>query len=270
MLSRRSSRKKSLKSDVPKLNPGAVPRHIAIIMDGNGRWAKTHRFSRILGHRRGAESVRSVVTACCDLGVEVLTLYAFSEENWGRPRIEISALMKILSGFLVSERKLLKQNDVRLTTIGDISKFPEEVQRTLRETMLLTQSNRKMLLVLALSYSGRDEIARAVRTIAGKVRDHKLEPREIDEALVESFLDTAGLPDPDLLIRTSGEMRISNFLPWQIAYTELYVTPVFWPAFGREELFKAVREYGRRERRFGLTGEQIATPKGPARWKSAI
>ncbi|MFH1018373.1 MAG: isoprenyl transferase [Pseudomonadota bacterium] len=259
-----------MKSDVAQAPPGAIPRHIAIIMDGNGRWARTHRFTRIMGHRRGAENVRAVVTACCNLGVEVLTLYAFSEENWGRPRTETAALMKILTRFLVSERKLLEEKRVRLATIGDVSKLPPAVYHTLRETMLLTQANRRMTLVLALSYGGRDEITRAVQAISRRVRDHKLDPQDIDEDLVASHLDTAGLPDPDLLIRTSGEMRISNFLPWQIAYTEIYVTPVFWPEFTREELLKAIREFGHRERRFGLTAEQVAKSKAPSRWKSAI
>jgi undecaprenyl diphosphate synthase len=237
-------------------------------MDGNGRWAHAHRFSRIIGHRHGAENVRDVVTACCGLGVEVLTLYAFSEENWGRPRTETSALMKILERFLVTERKLLKKNDVRLLTIGDTLKLPANVRKTLDETMLITSGHRKMKLVLALSYGGRDEIARAVRSIAREVREHRLDPDAIDEEVIAAHLDTAGLPDPDLLIRTSGELRISNFLPWQIAYSEFYVTPVFWPDFSKEELLKAVHDFGRRERRFGLTGEQVEKTKDPERWKS--
>jgi undecaprenyl diphosphate synthase len=236
-------------------------------MDGNGRWAKLHRRNRILGHRRGVETVREIVTACCEAGIQVLTLYAFSEENWGRPATETAALMRILKRFLVSERGLLKKNEVKLRTIGDTSKLPKDVRKTLAETMLLTEHHRRMQLVLALSYGGRDEIVRAVREIARKAAAREIEPGTIDAATVADHLDTAGLPDPDLLIRTSGEMRTSNFLPWQLVYTEMIVTPVLWPDFDRTELAKALAEYARRERRFGLTGEQVARPQEGTSWR---
>ncbi len=230
-------------------------------MDGNGRWAQEHHLNRVVGHRKGADAVREIVTACRELGVKFLTLYAFSEENWKRPKPEITALMTLLRKFLVSERKLLMDNGVRLLTIGDIDKLPARARETLEETLKLTAGNREMNLVLALSYGGREEIVRAVVQIAKKVKAGKLDPSDISAPVISCHLDTVGIPDPDLLIRTSGEVRTSNFLPWQSIYSELYLTPTLWPDFSRDELIKAIKEYGERERRFGLTSEQLPQKK---------
>ncbi|HLG20109.1 MAG TPA: isoprenyl transferase [Bdellovibrionota bacterium] len=239
------------------LQGAQIPRHIAIIMDGNGRWAKAHRLTRFRGHRHGAEAVRRAVTACRELGVEVLTLYAFSEENWNRPGDEIKALLKILKEFLVSERELLQKKDVRLRAIGDLSRLPEEIREILNETLELTRDHKSMSLVLALSYGGRDEIVRAVRSIAMRVAKGGVRPEQINQHMISQELDTAGLPDPDLLIRTSGEFRTSNFLPWQTIYTEFYVTPMLWPDFTIDELCRAILDFNRRERRYGRTSEQL-------------
>jgi undecaprenyl diphosphate synthase len=253
-----------LKSKVSEIAAARrIPRHIAIIMDGNGRWAKTHRLARIRGHRKGVDAVRSVVTACRKLGVEVLTLYAFSEENWRRPDSEIAALMTLLKRFLVSERKLLLENEIRLRTIGDTAKLPADVRKTLHQTMELTKNFHSMSLVLALSYGGREEITRAIRAIAEKVARREMKPEAINEEVVSSHLDTAEFPDPDLMIRTSGEFRTSNFLPWQSIYTELYVTQTLWPDFTQEEFMKAIHDYQKRERRFGLTSEQLGREEAP-------
>ncbi len=232
-------------------------------MDGNGRWAKRNIFNRFRGHRRGAEVVPRVVTACHELGVKHLTLYSFSEENWSRPKEEVSALMKLLKEFLISQRPLLMERKVRLRAIGNIDKLPPEPLQTLHETMKLTQDHQSMDLVLALSYGGRDEITRAVRQMAKEVLKGNLSPEAIHSETISAFLDTAEIPDPDLLIRTSGEMRTSNFLPWQLVYTELYVTPVLWPEFNTEELHRAIHEFNQRERRFGLTSEQLSTGATP-------
>lgn len=234
-----------------------TPQHVAIIMDGNGRWAKAHRLPRIEGHRKGTRAVREIVTFCREAQISYLTLYAFSDENWKRPRAETAALMTLLRTFLITERRLLTKHDVRLRAIGDITKLPRAAARVLQETMDSTRHHKSMTLVLALSYGGRDEIVRAVRKIADDVLDRKLKTEEIDENLVSSYLDTAGIPDPDLLIRTSGEMRLSGFLPWQTTYTELFVTSVLWPDFGRDEMNRALSAYKSRERRFGLTSEQL-------------
>jgi len=234
-----------------------LPRHIAIIMDGNGRWAKSQKLTRIVGHRRGVQAVRNTVTACREWNIEVLTLYAFSEENWKRPQTEVSALMALLRKFLVSERSLLIQNDIRLKAIGDLKKLPTQVQKVLNETMTLTKHHQSMTLVLALSYGGREELTRAIQTIAQDVLTKKLHPSDIHSETISSYLDTAEFPDPDLLIRTSGEYRTSNFLPWQSIYAELYITPTLWPDFTKEELFKALLAFSRRERRFGLISEQL-------------
>lgn len=237
-------------------------------MDGNGRWAKSRKLNRIVGHKKAVDTVRDTVTACRKLGINVLTLYAFSEENWKRPAAEIRALMELLKKFLVSERKLLIENDIRLRTIGNTKKLPKNVQKTLEETLTLTQDHQSMDLVLALSYGGREEITRAVQKICTKVKKGELSPKDISESTITSHLDTAGLPDPDLLIRTSGEFRTSNFLPWQGIYTEIYITPTLWPNFSTEDLHEALREYGLRERRFGLTSEQISQ-SGEHLWKNA-
>jgi len=226
-------------------------------MDGNGRWAKKRSLNRIRGHREGAESVRDIVRACREIGIEVLTLYAFSTENWQRPKQEILALMKLLKDFLRSELSEMMENDIRLNAIGQVGRFPGDVLKVLRGVMDKTQENSGMLLNLALSYGGRDEIVMAAGRIAAEVRAGQLEPKEITEKVFSNYLYTQGMPDPDLLIRTSGEMRVSNFLLWQIAYAEIYVTKTLWPDFRREELSRILHDYEKRERRFGTTGEQV-------------
>jgi len=232
-----------------------LPRHIAIIMDGNGRWAKIRGMTRFEGHREGAESVRVVVQTCRKLGIEVLTLYAFSLENWERPGSEISALINLLVQYLHSERGEMIEKGIRLRALGEIERFPESVQANLNEVVELTKGNQDMTLNLALSYGGRSEIIRATRMICEKCAEGELEPHMITETLFTDYLYTQSLPDPDLLIRTSGEFRISNFLLWQIAYTEIYITPVYWPDFREEQLFEAIRDYQSRERRFGKVSE---------------
>ena len=238
---------------------GNIPRHIAVIMDGNGRWAKAKGRMRIFGHQAGVESVRDITEACAQLGVEYLTLYTFSTENWGRPGDEVSALMQILVQSLRKETRRLNENNVRLQAIGQIERFPEVCQNELREAIALTKDNKRLQLNLALSYSGRWDITQAVRKIAERARAGELEPADIDDAMITSELVTAGIPDPDLIIRTSGEMRISNFLLWQLAYSELYITEAFWPDFRRDELYKAIQSYQKRERRFGKVSEQISS-----------
>jgi undecaprenyl diphosphate synthase len=233
-----------------------LPRHLAIIMDGNGRWAKERNLSRIEGHRAGAESVRVIVRSCRKIGIPVLTLYAFSKENWQRPSREVQALWRLLSRYLKSELGEMMENSIRLNTIGDIRELPKTVYRLLADTMEQTAANREMILNLALSYSGRSEIVRAAQKLADACVKRELRPSEIDEAIFSTYLYTADMPDPDLLIRTSGEQRISNFLLWQMAYTELYVSPVYWPDFREPELMAALDDYQRRERRFGKTGDQ--------------
>ena len=246
-----------MNSDTPSLRFDSPPRHIAIIMDGNGRWAKKRFLNRIRGHQEGAESVRDIVRACREIGIGVLTLYAFSTENWQRPRQEISALMSLLKGFLRSELAEMMKNSIRLNAIGQIERFPDDVVKVLHEVMATTRKNRGMILNLALSYGGRDEIVAAARKIAAEVRAGRLQPEEITEAVFSNYLYTQGMPEPDLLIRTSGEMRISNFLLWQIAYTEICITNTLWPDFRRDELIEILHEYQERERRFGITGDQL-------------
>ena len=239
------------------LDKERLPRHIAIIMDGNGRWAKRRSLERIMGHRRGMESVRTVVTACRELGVGVLTLYAFSTENWSRPATEVNALMALLKRYIRSEISDLHRNQIRVRVIGNIARLPDDIRRLIDESVAMTAANEGMVLNVALSYSGRDEIIRAVRCLARRVAHGELAADEITEDVLSAGLDTAGLADPDLLIRTSGELRISNFLLWQLAYTELYVTDVLWPDFGRDDLQRALIEYQQRVRRFGRTDEQL-------------
>ena len=234
-----------------------LPRHIAIIMDGNGRWAKKKALSRIMGHIKGVDAVREVVTACRELGIKVLTLYAFSIENWKRPTEEVNALMGLLKEYLQKECEEMLQNNIRLNAIGRISDLPPDVQATLQETMKKTERCDGMILNLALSYGGRSEILHAVQGIISDLQKGKVKPEGITVQRFSQYLWTHGLPDPDLLIRTSGEFRISNFLLWQIAYTELYVTDTLWPDFDRKELSKAIADYQSRERRFGLTSEQL-------------
>ncbi len=237
-----------------------IPRHIAIIMDGNGRWARKRLMNRISGHRKGMEAVRNVVIAARKVGVKFLTLYAFSTENWQRPREEVRALMSLLGRYLKSELKLMMENEIRLSAIGNLEEIPEAERRTLLETMEKTRDNRGMVLNLALSYGGRGDLVHAAKTLACKVRDGEIAPEDIDEEMFSSSLMTADIPDPDLLIRTSGEMRISNFLLWQLAYTELYFTDTLWPDFGENDLMEAIRNYQSRERRFGRTSEQVTRP----------
>lgn len=231
-------------------------------MDGNGRWAKKRSWNRIKGHREGTKSVRDIVRTCREIGIEVLTLYAFSTENWQRPQQEVSALMRILKEFLKSELLEMMENSIRLSTIGDIEQLPEDVFKVLEEVMEQTRENQGMVLNLALSYGGRSEILRAARNIATQVKEGRLQPSEITMELFSSCLYTHGMPEPDLLIRTSGEMRISNFLLWQIAYAEIFVTKTLWPDFRREELIRILNDYQKRERRFGLTGAQIKKGSG--------
>jgi undecaprenyl diphosphate synthase len=225
---------------------------VAIIMDGNGRWAKQRRLPRVAGHRHGVESVRAIVRAAGEAGVKYLTLYAFSVENWNRPKDEVDTLMKYLARFLKGEIGELQRNNVRLEAIGQIYRLPEFVQEQLARTKAALAKNNGLTLILALSYGGRTEIVEAVRSVAKKVKDGRLEPAEINEQLVSQHLYTCQYPDPDLLIRTSGEMRISNFLLWQISYAELVVTPTLWPDFRKPQFFEALEEYTRRHRRFGL------------------
>jgi undecaprenyl diphosphate synthase len=234
-----------------------LPKHIAIIMDGNGRWAKKKLLNRISGHMKGVDAVRQVVTACRELGIKILTLYAFSIENWRRPNEEVNALMGLLKDYLLKERGEMIKNNIRLSAIGRLEDLPPGVQATLQETIRLTKHCDGMILNLALSYGGRSEILHAVQGVLSDFEKKTIKPEEIDQERFSKYLWTWGLPDPDLLIRTSGEFRISNFLLWQIAYTELYVTETLWPDFNREELLKAIADYQSRERRFGLTSEQL-------------
>lgn len=230
---------------------GELPTHIAAIMDGNGRWAQERNEARFVGHHEGVESVRDVAEACAQLGVEYLTLYTFSTENWERPTQEVNALMELLVHTVREERETLMTNDIRLRTIGDLSKLPDVCWEAMEKTKSETAGNERMTLTLALSYSGRWEILQAVHEIAERVQAGELTPGEISGDVFSSFLDTAGLPDPDLLIRTGGEYRLSNFLLWQCAYTELYITEQFWPDFRREALYEAIRSFQDRDRRFG-------------------
>ncbi len=234
-----------------------LPHHIAVIMDGNGRWAKLRLLNRISGHMKGVDAVREVVTACRELGIKILTLYAFSMENWRRPKEEVTALMKLLKEYLIHEADEMVRNNIRLSAIGRAEDLPRDVRETLSETIRKTERCSGMVLNLALSYGGRSEILQAVQTILAEVQAGKIKPEEINFQRFSEHLWTRGMPDPDLLIRTSGEFRISNFLLWQIAYTELYVTETLWPDFDRKELYKAILDYQTRERRFGMTSEQL-------------
>jgi undecaprenyl diphosphate synthase len=228
-----------------------LPKHVAVIMDGNGRWAKQRHLPRVEGHRAGAESARVIIRTAGELGIKYLTLYAFSAENWNRPKDEVDALMKYLIHYLKSETPELNKNNVRLEVIGQIYRLPENVQEHLKKSIATLSRNNGLTLVMALSYGSRIEIVEAVRNIAEKVKQGKLDPGDINEKVISEHLWTRNVPDPDLLIRTSGEMRISNFLLWQISYTELVVTPTFWPDFRKPQFFEALEEYTRRHRRFG-------------------
>ena len=235
-----------------------IPAHVAVIMDGNGRWAKQRGGLRVFGHQSAITAVRETVEEAAELGVRYLTLYAFSTENWNRPKLEVMALMQLLVHTIRGETATLLKNSIRLEAIGDISTLPANCQRELAEAMELTKAGTRMTLVLALSYSGRWDLTQAAKRMAIDVASGRLQPADVTEATVASYLVTANMPDPALLIRTSGEQRISNFLLWQLAYTELYITDLLWPDFRKQHFQEAIRAYQRRERRFGKTSEQVA------------
>ncbi|HLN21419.1 MAG TPA: isoprenyl transferase [Bacteroidales bacterium] len=240
-----------------KIIKDKLPSHIAVIMDGNGRWAQQRGLDRIFGHQQGVNSLREVIEASAELGINYLTLYAFSTENWGRPDDEVSALMGIMVQSLNNETETLLKNNIRLLSIGDINRLTGDVRERLMQTINQTSRCSGLNLVVALSYSARWEITNAVRKISEDVKEGKLNSDQIDEIKFSEYMSTAGIPDPELMIRTSGELRISNFLLWQLAYTELYFTDVLWPDFGKEDLYNAIIDYQKRERRFGKTSEQI-------------
>lgn len=240
-----------------EIDPDKLPQHIAIIMDGNGRWAGRHAMGRVLGHRKGAESVRVVVRTCRRIGLSCLTLYAFSMENWLRPKTEVRALLKLLEEYLVNEAQEMMDQGIRLTAIGNLDSLGAPVLMKLRETIERTAGNQGMVLNLALSYGGRDEIATAAGRMVSDSLAGKIKPADVTKELLQRYLYTSALPDPDLLIRTGGEYRISNFLLWQMAYTEFYFTDILWPDFREPDLMEAIAEYQQRERRFGRTSEQL-------------
>ena len=244
----------SLKS---KINLDKLPKHIAVIMDGNGRWAKKQGFKRVLGHEKGTEAVRQTVEAAAELGIEALTLFAFSTENWNRPKFEVDTLMSLLVSSLKKEISTLQKNNVRLQTIGNIEKLPRKAKEQLAEVIELTKNNTRLTLTLALNYGSREEIINATKNISKKIVNNELKIEEIDENIINSHLYTFTLPVVDFLVRTSGEKRISNFLLWQIAYAELYFTEVLWPDFNKEDFYEAILNYQSRERRFGKTSKQI-------------
>ncbi len=239
------------------INKNNIPKHVAIIMDGNGRWAKQHGEDRIFGHHEGVNSVREIVEACGEIGVKFLTLYAFSTENWNRPKEEVDALMELLVSTISMETPNLHQKGVRLQVIGDIESLPASCQKELQESIDLTAKNERVTLILALSYSSKWEITDAVKKIAKRIEKGEIKAGEINSRLIEENLNTKNFPDPELMIRTSGENRISNFLLWQLAYAEFYFTDVLWPDFRKNEFYKAIISYQNRERRFGKTSEQI-------------
>ena len=234
-----------------------IPKHIAIIMDGNGRWAKAHSLPRIAGHKEGIISVRAITKICGDIGVKHLSLYTFSSENWRRPKNEVKALMRLLLLTIRREIKDLNKNNVRLTTIGNMGDLPDDARKGMEEGLKITEKNSGLNLILALSYGGRQEILKMVQSIARKALNGEIEPEKISEDNIVNELDTAKIPDPELLIRTGGELRISNFLLWQIAYSEIYVTDIYWPEFREKELLDAVADFQARERRFGHISEQL-------------
>lgn len=240
---------------------GEIPTHIAVIMDGNGRWAKHRGNMRTFGHKAGVDSVRDVTEACTQMGVKHLTLYAFSTENWGRPETEVNALMRLLVRSLRKEAENLNRNDIKLAAIGQIDRFPAVCQQELKEAIELTKDNSRLHLCLALSYSGRWDITQAVKKLLQQVKEGKLGPDEVSDRLIGDHLSTAGMPDPDLMIRTSGEYRISNFLLWQLAYSELYITETYWPDFRRDELYNAIQAYQKRDRRYGKILDKNSSPE---------
>jgi undecaprenyl diphosphate synthase len=241
-----------------KINLDSLPKHISIIMDGNGRWAKKKGFLRALGHEEGTKSVRDIVEGSAELGIENLTLYAFSTENWNRPKLEVDTLMRLLVSSLKKEIKTLQKNNIKLNAIGNLHTLPKKAQKELNEVIEKTKDNNRMILTLALSYGSREELVHAIKDISQKVKNEELSIDAIDESIINQHLYTQNLPDVDLLIRTSGEQRISNFLLWQIAYAELYFSKILWPDFRRENLYEAIYNYQTRERRFGKTSEQIS------------
>lgn len=240
-----------------QINTDKLPRHIAIIMDGNGRWAKQHGKARVFGHRNGVKAVRETTECAAELGIEYLTLYAFSTENWSRPKIEVNALMRLLVDTLHKEINTLNENNIKLQAIGDLTQLPKKTHRALLQGIENTKNNTRMTLVLALNYSAKWEILEATKQLALKVKNNQLDPEELDEELFSNSLSTKGIPDPELLIRTSGEHRLSNFLLWQAAYSELYFTPIFWPDFRKQHLYQAILDFQQRERRFGKISEQL-------------
>ena len=258
-INQQSEEDKSVQSQIIGL--GQIPKHLAVIMDGNGRWAVDRNLTRTEGHREGIESVRDIVKASAQLGIEFLTLYAFSIENWKRPAAEVSILMKLLEHFLKIELDELHENNVRILTIGKTNSLPKTIQKLLFNSIEKTKENSGLTLTLALSYSGRWDIVRAVQMIALDVRRGKVSPEDLNDSLFSSYLQTTNIPDPDFLIRTSGEMRLSNFLLWELAYSEIYITDKYWPEFRRNDLYDALFSYLKRERRFGRTSAQLSTEK---------
>ena len=240
-----------------QINTDKLPRHIAIIMDGNGRWAKQHGKARVFGHRNGVKAVRETTECAAELGIKYLTLYAFSTENWSRPKIEVNALMSLLVDTLHKEINTLNENNIKLKAIGDLSQLPKKTYRALLQGIENTKNNTRMTLVLALNYSAKWEILEATKQLALKIKNNQLDPKDLDEELFSDSLSTKEIPDPELLIRTSGEYRLSNFLLWQAAYAELYFTPIFWPDFRKHHLYEAILDFQRRERRFGKISEQL-------------
>ncbi len=244
------------------LSPERMPAHVAIVMDGNGRWAEERGLLRVQGHQAGAKAVRRTVTASREMGLRFLTLYAFSTENWLRPESEVGRLMELLDEYLKEEIEEMRENSIRLNAVGRLADLPPAVKESLERTMALTAGGDRMLLTLCLSYSGRAEMVDAVRSIVARAVRGELDPEKIDAAEISRSLYTAGMPDPDLIIRTSGELRLSNFLTWQSAYSELYFTGKYWPDFGPEDLVAAIADYQKRERRFGKTGAQVKGQEG--------
>jgi undecaprenyl diphosphate synthase len=240
------------------IDPNKLPQHVAVIMDGNGRWAKQKKQPRVFGHKNALNAVRDTVEGAAEIGVKYLTLYAFSTENWNRPKLEVKALMELLIHAISSEVKTLNKNDIKLAAIGDLSSLPKRAQKELQEAIDNTANNKRMTLVLALSYSAQWEMIEAVKVIASKTKSGEISIDDIDSNMFSNYLSTEGMPNPELMIRTSGEHRISNFLLWQLAYAELYFTEKLWPDFRKEDLFEAILNFQNRERRFGLTGEQVA------------
>jgi len=271
-----SSRRVKQQTDADKklqeelINSGNIPNHIAVIMDGNGRWAKKRGLPRIAGHKEGVESVRDIVEASGQLGIKYLTLYAFSTENWKRPKDEVSMLMRLLMRALRNETDKLCQNNVRVHAIGDIASLPNEVQNELYDAIKKTKKNTGLNLLLALSYSGRWDITNALEKIVEDVKRGTIKSTDVTDSLIAQYLSTKDIPDPDLLIRTSGEFRISNFLLWQLAYSEIFISDLYWPEFRRRELYRAIKDYQHRERRFGMVSEQLKEAKRNSSLSSKI